>query len=593
MSSFILNKEHINIEDYTKNIDLSINYHKSKCIDITCLENNWKEDLSNVKHLIYEPFKINNLQQYNPLYSIFFELSKKNYDSISLNHKYIIKDLKNISDIKTDLVHEKNVFVKFSPLIDPIRYMAGKYGLSNDIIQLPIYSDSSHDETCNSDGKTVQSKIYSIYNASYIDCFFYYISSVLLNNYNFLHGIDFYGSYLGIQDNFKINIEEDIEYLENFDFFNANIDNLFFIDNWNKNDGCYMNKTDVSRGNKKKIHVYSEKNIAEDVICEYEKDIIDCSLIPEYNEITEVYSNTNHKNMSLGSKSNDSSDYEQSSEDETINSDEDDENMDLKEDELEEEWEDISNDEEQSEDNDKENTDNETHAYIKNFPIQMICMEKCDGTLDDLFMNDMINEEVGLSALFQIIMTLIVYQNTFHFTHNDLHTNNIAYVNTDKTHLYYKFKGITYCVPTYGRIFKIIDFGRSIYKFQNKVFCSDSFSQYGDANTQYNFPPFYNEKKPIVLPNYSFDLCRLGCSIYDFIIEDNCYKPSLKKMNKFQRIIYDWCLDDKGQNILYTKTGEERYPGFKLYKAIARKVTQHTPENQLSNPIFNDFIMKT
>jgi hypothetical protein len=190
-------------------------------------------------------------------------------------------------------------------------------------------------------------------------------------------------------------------------------------------------------------------------------------------------------------------------------------------------------------------------------------------------------------------MTLIVYQNTFHFTHNDLHTNNITYVNTDKTHLYYKFKGINYCVPTYGRIFKIIDFGRSIYKFQNKVFCSDSFSQYGDANTQYNFPPFYNAKKPNVLPNYSFDLCRLGCSIYDFVIEDNSYKPSLKKMNKFQRIIYKWCLDDKGQNILYTKTGEERYPGFKLYKAIARNVTQHTPENQLNSSFFNAFVVKT
>ena len=96
MSSFILNNDYINIEDYTNNIDLSINYHKSKCIDINCLEKDWNEDSTNVKHLIYEPFKINNLQQYNPLYSVFFELSNKNYDSISLNHKYIIKDLKNI-----------------------------------------------------------------------------------------------------------------------------------------------------------------------------------------------------------------------------------------------------------------------------------------------------------------------------------------------------------------------------------------------------------------------------------------------------------------------------------------------------------------
>ena len=33
------------------------------------------------------------------------------------------------------------------------------------------------------------------------------------------------------------------------------------------------------------------------------------------------------------------------------------------------------------------------------------------------------------------------------------------------------------------------------------------------------FEPYYNEKKSIVEPNFSFDLCRLGCSIYDFITE--------------------------------------------------------------------------
>ena len=222
----------------------------------------------------------------------------------------------------------------------------------------------------------------------------------------------------------------------------------------------------------------------------------------------------------------------------------------------------------------------------------MICMEKCDGTLDQLFMDDIIDEDIGISAIFQIIMTLIVYQNVFHFTHNDLHTNNITYINTDITHLYYKFNDIVYRVPTYGRIFKIIDFGRSIYKFQGRIFCSDSFSQQGDASTQYNFPPFHNDKKPTVLPNYSFDLCRLGCSIYDFVIKDNSYKPSLKKMDKFQRIIYEWCVDDKGKNILYKKNGEERYPGFKLYKAISDKVNRHTPHLQLENPIFKEYIMR-
>ena len=42
------------------------------------------------------------------------------------------------------------------------------------------------------------------------------------------------------------------------------------------------------------------------------------------------------------------------------------------------------------------------------------------------------------------------------------------YMNTDIPHLYYKFNKSK--VPTYGKIFKIIDFGRSIYRFNNRIF---------------------------------------------------------------------------------------------------------------------------
>ena len=85
--------------------------------------------------------------------------------------------------------------------------------------------------------------------------------------------------------------------------------------------------------------------------------------------------------------------------------------------------------------------------------------------------------------------------------------------------LYYKVNNKYYKIKTFGKIFKIIDFGRAIYKYKDKLICSDSFHKEGDAATQYNFGPYYNDKKSIVEPNFSFDLCRLGCSIYDFITE--------------------------------------------------------------------------
>ena len=222
----------------------------------------------------------------------------------------------------------------------------------------------------------------------------------------------------------------------------------------------------------------------------------------------------------------------------------------------------------------------------------MICLEKCNGTLDKLFENGEVNEMFGASILMQIIMSLIIFQKAFQFTHNDLHTNNIMYINTDIEYIYYVFEENTYKVPTYGKLFKIIDFGRSIYKFDDKVYCSDSFAFNGDAATQYNFKPYFNVKKTIIEPNYSFDLCRLGCSIYDFVIDHENIEEQQKQseLDEFQKTIIRWCSDDKNKNILYMKNGDDRYPNFKLYKMIARTVNSHTPQLQLNYPFFSQFL---
>ena len=86
-------------------------------------------------------------------------------------------------------------------------------------------------------------------------------------------------------------------------------------------------------------------------------------------------------------------------------------------------------------------------------------------------------------------------------------------------------------------------------------------------------------------PNYSFDLCRLGCSIYDFIINNE----TEEEMDEFQKTVCRWCMDDKHKSVLYTKSGYERYPDFKLYKMIARTVHAHTPMAQLEFPFFKQF----
>jgi len=250
-------------------------------------------------------------------------------------------------------------------------------------------------------------------------------------------------------------------------------------------------------------------------------------------------------------------------------------------------YEDISED-----DNKEEEEEDEIHATIQNFPVHVICMEKCENTLDNLILNNKFkNEDEWFSALMQIIMILITYQKIFSFTHNDLHTNNIMYCETKLIYIYYCYKNKYYKVPTYGKIFKIIDFGRSIYKFQNKLFCSDSFENKGDASSQYNTEPFFNENKPRLEPNYSFDLCRLACSIFDYLVEDLTDVKYLKKCSPLIQLIVEWCLDDNGLNLLYKNDGTERYPDFKLYKMISRCVHNHTPQVQLDRKEFMKFIV--
>lgn len=59
---------------------------------------------------------------------------------------------------------------------------------------------------------------------------------------------------------------------------------------------------------------------------------------------------------------------------------------------------------------------------------------------------------------------------------------------------------------------------------------------------------------------------------------------------ELKKTITRWCTDDNNKNILYKKSGEERYPNFKLYKMIARNVHNHTPEKQLEYSFFNQYI---
>ena len=98
-------------------------------------------------------------------------------------------------------------------------------------------------------------------------------------------------------------------------------------------------------------------------------------------------------------------------------------------------------DDTQWEDEDDDSFEEEIiNATIPQFPVQVICMEYCENTFDDLILSTDLKEEEWLSAFMQIIMILITYQKSFSFTHNDLHSNNVMYNYTDKKYIYYCYK---------------------------------------------------------------------------------------------------------------------------------------------------------
>jgi len=625
-----------------------INYQKRKNIDLfKCLEK-------------IEILNLSKIQNYIPIYNRFFSLNETNYNNINLNNKLYITNAKEnfdsniksfqccVKNITTQKIKTTSVFFKLAPLLDIYKYLVGKYNINDkNLFNLPQITSTEHN--CNS-------KLLDYNNSAYIDGFFLFLSSNLLHNHNFIHGLDYFGSFLAIKNNYTVNIFDDLEYLNGSDFFNKNKNTLFKIDNYehlfNNDNKLKPIKIDFDSSAKSKISINSFNNEEFDSIF-YEphkphvlnephkphvlnephkphvlnelneisvKDFMSLTNNDEKNittlkststcssrtshtsiencencEIFEIEHYDNHDDNDDDNEhdnehdNDDNYDDNEHDNDDDNEHDNDDDNVD---DNVDSNWEDVN--EENSDDDDETIIEEIINVYIKQFPIQVICMENCENTFDDLVLNNDLNKDEWLSAFLQIIMILITYQKAFSFTHNDLHLNNVMYNHTNKKYIIYKYKNNVYKVPTFGRLFKIIDFGRSIYKFNNNLFCSDSFQNGNDAATQYNTEPYFNESKPRLEPNYSFDLCRLACSIFDYIIEDlEEIKDISKITDPIKKLIVEWCLDDKGINLLYKNNGVDRYPDFKLYKMIARHVHNHTPQAQLERPEFQEFLVNS
>ena len=272
------------------------------------------------------------------------------------------------------------------------------------------------------------------------------------------------------------------------------------------------------------------------------------------------------------------------------------------------------NDDEED-DEDDEDDDIDIATEINNFPVMLLMTESSYKTMDDLLDDyELVGSKPGIRLweekwtawIFQIIAALSVAQSVAGFVHNDLHTNNIVWVPTTEDYLYYSTQdGQHFKVSTYGKIFRIIDFGRSIFQVKNTLFFSDDFRKGNDAHGQYNFGQLLEEEKPVVEPNFSFDLCRFTVSVFDSIFPEvpaNKKRGSIlssepglvvhEKESALYNLLWTWLLCDDGTNVLVSPDGSERYPDFDLYIVITSEVHNAVPSEQVRKPIFDKYRVK-
>jgi hypothetical protein len=414
------------------------------------------------------------------------------------------------------------MFIKFSPLIDVIQYILNEYNTVHNITLPNFYQHR------------LTEKINNFQNTAYIDAFFSFLGSKMTESGRAPTFPLFYGSFSGISEKFKFDITEDYHEIKFNNYFQRNKNTLFELIE----------------------HKIDESEISSIVRGDQALDIpLDESILG----LDESILGLEELDIDIGLSSLENS-----------NSSNNSSNMfELKE---------IVNiDEHYMFDDIIDNNNTFKYCRFKEFPVQAICMEKLNGTLDDLIDDDEYNisNTEWKSILFQICFGLSVAQKMFQFVHNDLHSANIMFQDTTDTDLYYQIDNMFYKVPLYGKITKIIDYGRAIFVHNDVLYFSDVFDEEGDAEDQYDYPDENGLNDCKIKPNPSFDLARLSSTIIEHFSE--------RENGKLYKLLRSWITDRHGYFMGYDEDD------FDMYKNIAKNVNNAVPIKQLTKKIFQQF----
>ena len=515
-----------------------------------------KEQYSFLKSVSRE-FELENIQRYFPILSDFLKY-RNNFDKKFkiLDNKYIVRRLNSTLDEfdnnyenqnkkffgeiknnnkKFSKIFKKDIFTKVNSILDPMCYMMGYYSKPENIFIPTIKNKIKFD-------KYTFKKVNTTNNTAYIDTFSTFILSKLVENNKTCAFPLYYNSFVGIKKNFYYNITEEYDSIKKTDWFYEGINKKKY------NIHCFKKNIDLNNDFEELDDYDSE---------EYPIVNIKCVNGDEYTNDPFVVDNNNNN---LKNELDDLIDIDIDSDIDNIYDSGDDYSqgsLDLNDNDYMEEY----------------------YLEMKNVPVTLTFMEAFDNTLEDLCKTDVSEDEL-ICHLFQICFGLSIAQKEYDFYHNDLHTANIMYNNTTDAYIYYKVQNIYFKIPSYGKIMKIIDFGRAIFTVNSKTYFSDVFEYDGEAYGQYTYPVKDFSKKK-VLPNKSFDLSRLSTTLLDDIPKLNSDNTDMLNLKK---LLIKWVTDKYGKDV-------RRYEEFDLYKIIARRMDNAIPIEQLSDDIFKKYII--
>jgi len=443
--------------------------------------------------------------------------------------------------IRTTKGQVVDVHRKVTMLLSPFKWMQGDYGTS---LGLPTTEEESAE---------IWRKIQDPNNAAYVGA----LLSTVLAQSGCPHFPKVYGVFTGVADKHTIDISDDYADLSERSWFSSNIGKTFEI---KLTDEVHSGEFKHTRGARASVL------LGEDIVLDDVKELDAPHVDPtEPADMNPMMRDSDDDDDDESDSSSVSTSYvfgmkscSCASDDETDSDIEDDE-------------------------------DGEPFAWasFSNVPVQMTVMEKCAGTFHELCetTND---SSKHLAWLSQVMFALAYAQRNYSFTHNDLHSNNVMYVPTQKEYLYYNCAGSFYRVPTFGYIIKLIDFERGIGSVrvmgmkEPKLFMSDHFSIEEEAGGQYNFEPWYVSKYPEIKPNPSFDLVRLATSMFWDIFPDGpgCLDYRDNMVFKF---FMKWLTLDDGTSVMFKDDDphHDRYHGFYLYKAITRFCKNAVPRTEI------------